>query len=40
MIGPMIEAACTACGNINRVNEADLPTGAKFVTCPSGGARR
>jgi tetratricopeptide (TPR) repeat protein len=31
----MIEAACTACGNINRVNEADLPTGAKFVTCAS-----
>ncbi len=31
----MIEAACTACGTINRVNEADLPAGARFLTCTS-----
>jgi len=31
----MIEATCTACGNINRVDETDVPVGAKFVNCAS-----
>jgi len=35
----MIEATCTACGNINRVAEGDLPSGTKFVTCASCKAR-
>ncbi|MEJ7603834.1 MAG: hypothetical protein WKG01_38495, partial [Kofleriaceae bacterium] len=35
----MIEATCTACGNINRVAEDDLPSGTKFVTCASCKAR-
>ena len=35
----MIEAACTACGNINRVAEEDLPSGTKFVICASCKAR-
>jgi tetratricopeptide (TPR) repeat protein len=35
----MIEAACTACGNINRVAEGDLPSGTKFVICASCKAR-
>ncbi|MGE5185350.1 MAG: tetratricopeptide repeat protein [Acidobacteriota bacterium] len=29
----MIEAPCAACGTLNRIAEADLPAGAKFVTC-------
>ena len=35
----MIEATCTACGNINHVAEADVPVGAKFVTCMTCKAR-
>ncbi len=35
----MIEATCTACGTTNRVPEADIPTGAKFVSCSSCRAR-
>ncbi len=31
----MIEATCTACGNINHVPDADIPVGAKFVNCAS-----
>jgi len=30
-----IEATCTTCGTINRVGEADVPAGAKFVPCIS-----
>jgi tetratricopeptide (TPR) repeat protein len=29
----MIEATCSACGTLNRVPEASVPVGAKFVTC-------
>ena len=29
----MIEATCSACGALNRVPEASVPVGAKFVTC-------
>ena len=29
----MIEATCSACGTLNRVSEANVPAGAKFVTC-------
>jgi tetratricopeptide (TPR) repeat protein len=29
----MIEATCPACGTLNRVSEATVPAGAKFVTC-------
>jgi tetratricopeptide (TPR) repeat protein len=35
----MIEATCTACGNINRVAETDIPVGSKFVNCASCKAR-
>ncbi len=31
----MIEATCTACGTVNRVADADVPIGAKFVNCAS-----
>ncbi|MEO6777726.1 MAG: tetratricopeptide repeat protein [Kofleriaceae bacterium] len=31
----MIEATCSACGTVNRIAEADVPTGAKFVACSS-----
>ena len=31
----MIEATCSACGTLNRIAEADVPAGAKFVTCTS-----
>ncbi len=31
----MIEAPCGACGTLNRIAEADLPAGAKFVICSS-----
>ncbi|MDQ3296622.1 MAG: tetratricopeptide repeat protein [Myxococcota bacterium] len=31
----MIEATCTACGTVNRVADADVPVGAKFVNCAS-----
>ncbi|HEY1554734.1 MAG TPA: tetratricopeptide repeat protein [Kofleriaceae bacterium] len=31
----MIEAPCAACGTLNRIAEADVPAGAKFVTCSS-----
>lgn len=31
----MIEATCSACGTVNRIAEADVPLGAKFVTCTS-----
>ena len=31
----MIEATCSACGTQNRIAEADVPVGAKFVTCSS-----
>ena len=31
----MIEATCSACGTLNRVAEADVPAGAKFVNCSS-----
>ncbi|MFT3695221.1 MAG: tetratricopeptide repeat protein [Kofleriaceae bacterium] len=31
----MIEATCSACGTVNRIAEADVPAGAKFVTCTS-----
>src|SRR5689334_8194074 len=31
----MIEATCAACGTQNRIAEADVPVGAKFVTCQS-----
>jgi tetratricopeptide (TPR) repeat protein len=29
----MIEATCSACGTLNRVSEANVPVGAKFITC-------
>src|SRR6185503_12054663 len=29
----MIEATCPACGTLNRVAEATVPVGAKFITC-------
>ncbi|HEY4238429.1 MAG TPA: tetratricopeptide repeat protein [Kofleriaceae bacterium] len=29
----MIEATCSACGTVNRLAEADVPVGAKFVPC-------
>src|SRR5262245_39214900 len=29
----MIEATCSACGTLNRVAEANVPAGAKFITC-------
>ncbi|MEO8702097.1 MAG: tetratricopeptide repeat protein [Kofleriaceae bacterium] len=35
----MIEATCTACGNINHVAEAEIPVGAKFVNCATCKAR-
>ncbi|HSD90476.1 MAG TPA: tetratricopeptide repeat protein, partial [Kofleriaceae bacterium] len=35
----MIEATCAACGTVARIAEADVPTGAKFVTCASCKAR-
>jgi len=31
----MIEATCSACGTANRIAEADVPVGAKFVSCSS-----
>src|SRR5688500_11567137 len=31
----MIEATCTACGTVNRIADADVPVGAKFVNCAS-----
>jgi predicted Zn-dependent protease len=31
----MIEATCSACGTVNRIGEADVPVGAKFVSCAS-----
>ncbi len=31
----MIEATCSACGTLNRIAEADVPAGAKFVNCSS-----
>src|SRR5690242_7521583 len=31
----MIEATCAACGTVNRMTEADVPQGAKYVTCAS-----
>jgi len=31
----MIEATCAACGTVNRIAEADVPAGAKFVSCTS-----
>ncbi|HEY5927067.1 MAG TPA: tetratricopeptide repeat protein, partial [Kofleriaceae bacterium] len=31
----MIEATCAACGTVNRIAEADVPVGAKFVSCTS-----
>ncbi len=31
----MIEATCGACGTVARIAEADVPMGAKFVTCAS-----
>ena len=31
----MIEATCSACGTLNRIAEADVPAGAKFVNCTS-----
>src|SRR5690348_8119194 len=31
----MLEATCTACGTVNRVADADVPVGAKFVNCAS-----
>src|SRR4051812_42821657 len=29
----MIEATCSACGTLNRVTEASVPVGSKFITC-------
>jgi predicted Zn-dependent protease len=29
----MIEATCAACGTLNRVADANVPVGAKFITC-------
>ncbi len=31
----MIEATCSACGTLNRIAEADVSAGAKFVNCSS-----
>jgi len=31
----MIEATCSACGTVNRIAEANVPLGAKFVSCSS-----
>ena len=31
----MIEATCSACGTLNRIADADVPAGAKFVNCSS-----
>ena len=31
----MIEATCAACGTVNRMTEADVPQGARYVTCAS-----
>ncbi|MDQ3339726.1 MAG: tetratricopeptide repeat protein [Myxococcota bacterium] len=31
----MIEATCTTCGTVNRIADADVPVGAKFVNCAS-----
>ena len=31
----MIEATCAACGTVNRIAEADVPVGQRFVTCSS-----
>jgi tetratricopeptide (TPR) repeat protein len=35
----MIEATCSACGTLNRVSEANVPAGAKFITCGDCKAR-
>jgi tetratricopeptide (TPR) repeat protein len=35
----MIEATCAACGTLNRVSEASVPAGARFVTCVECKAR-
>ena len=35
----MIEAPCAACGTLNRIAEADVPSGARFVACASCKAR-
>ncbi|HET9626243.1 MAG TPA: tetratricopeptide repeat protein [Kofleriaceae bacterium] len=35
----MIEATCAACGTLNRVPEANVPVGAKFITCADCKAR-
>jgi hypothetical protein len=35
----MIEATCPACGTLNRVSEANVPVGAKFITCADCKAR-
>ncbi|HEX4423143.1 MAG TPA: tetratricopeptide repeat protein [Kofleriaceae bacterium] len=35
----MIEATCAACGTLNRVPEANVPAGAKFITCVDCKAR-
>jgi len=35
----MIEATCSACGTLNRVPEASVPVGAKFVPCADCKAR-
>ncbi|MDQ3368801.1 MAG: hypothetical protein M3680_25540, partial [Myxococcota bacterium] len=31
----MIEATCSACGTTNRIADAGVPVGAKFVNCAS-----
>src|SRR5580704_16901087 len=31
----MIEATCGACGTVSRINETDVPVGAKYLTCAS-----
>ena len=35
----MIEATCSACGTLNRVPEASVPVGAKFIACADCKAR-
>src|SRR5688500_17060151 len=35
MISRMIEAACTACGMVNRLADADITASATFVNCAS-----
>jgi tetratricopeptide (TPR) repeat protein len=35
MISRMIEAACTACGMVTRLADADIPASATFVNCAS-----